>query len=139
MDENITRQLMIETQDYLAPQLDSYEQMLYHYLFRHTHLEGREKTTVGIRTIQARAGLGVGKAGSPPSQHVVMRKIRSLEEKGCIEVIGRSPKGTELKVLLPREIEGVIPAKTERNEFNLEELDFFNGPELRLTILEREN
>lgn len=139
MDESVTRQIIIEIQDHLAPRLDSYEQMLYHYLFRHTHLEGKASTTIGIRTLQTRVGLGVGQAGSPPSQAVVMKKLRSLEHKGCIEIVSRSYRGTELRVLLPREIPGVIPQAVVTYETPLEALGFFTTPELRLSLLRREN
>ena len=32
-------EIVIEIQDFLAPTLDPFEQMLYHYLFRHTILK----------------------------------------------------------------------------------------------------
>ncbi|WP_284154070.1 HNH endonuclease [Desulfofustis limnaeus] len=138
MNDSITRQLLIEMQDFLAPKLDSYEQMLYHYLFRHSHLEGLSSTIIGIRTIQTRAGLGVGQAGSPPSQMVVMKKLRSLEDKGCIKIVSRSSRGTEIRVLLPKDIPGVVPAAQTLPKIDLEELDFFSSPALRLQILKRD-
>ena len=138
MEENITRQLLIEIQDHLAPRLDSYEQMLYHYLFRHTHLEGRASALVGIRTIQARAGMGIGQTGSLPSQQTIAEKLRSLERKGCIEILSRSSQGTEVRVFLPKEINGVVPESHAEAPPPLESLDFFNTPELRLAILQRE-
>lgn len=138
MEGRDIREMLIEVQDFLAPKLDSYEQMLYHYLLRHTHVEGRSSTTVGTRTLQTRAGLGVGQAGSSPSQKVVVKKLRSLEEKGCVEILSKSRKGTEIRVRLPREIPGISADLGQTPEMTLEELDFFNTTELRPCILERE-
>ena len=53
-------------------------------------------------------------------------------------MLSRSSKGTELTVLLPREIPGVIPKEAESIDNRLEDLDFFNTPELRLKLLKRE-
>jgi hypothetical protein len=130
--------LFAEIQDYLAPRLDSYEQMLYHYLFRHSRLEGQREVTVGVRTLQTRVGLGIGKAGSPPSQSKITEKLRSLERKGCIRILERSRVGTRVEVLIPREVLGLIEEARNVALHDLDSLDFFNNPELRLAIFERE-
>ena len=138
MDEQTLRALIIEIQDYLAPRLDTYEQMLYHYLFRHSHLEGKTETTVGVRTLRARVGFGIGKYGSPPSDVVVAKKLRSLEKKKCIEILSRSSRGTQIRVLLPKDIPGIVPEHDQAHNLPPEELDFFNDPQRRLLILRRE-
>ena len=140
MDEHsdLMKVVFTEIQDNLAPRLDSYEQMLYHYLFRHSRLEGQREITVGVRTIQTRVGLGIGKAGSPPSQAQIAEKLRSLEKKGCVRILERSREGTRVEVLVPREIPGLIEEARHTSLPDLDTLDFFNSPELRLAILERE-
>ena len=37
---------MIQFQDYLAPKLDTYEQAIYLYVFRHSRLIGKEETVI---------------------------------------------------------------------------------------------
>ncbi len=138
IDDQSLRNLFIEIQDYLVPHLDNYEQMLYHYLFRHTHLEGKTEITIGIRTLQARVGFGIGKYGVPPSGVVVAKKLRSLQKKKCIEILDKSPKGTRIKVFLPEDIPDIIPEEVETPKIPLDELDFFNDPDRRLLLLQRE-
>jgi hypothetical protein len=133
------RKVIEQVQDFLAPRLDCYEQMIYHYLFRHTRLEGKLDITVGTRTIQASIGAGMGKEGSPPSQRVISDKLRTLERKGCIKILERSVQGTFLEVLLPHEIPGVVVDTPQLAPEDLETLDFFNDPQRRLAIFRREN
>ena len=133
------RKILIQVQDHLMPILDSYEQMLYHYFFRHTHLAGIREITIGTRSLQSRIGLGIGKAGSPPSQRIVSDKLRSLESKGCVKIHKRGPQGTRVEVFLPHEMPGIIPDVKEARVLDLERLDFFNDTNLRPLILERED
>lgn len=131
--------ILKQLQDHLAPRLDSYEQMLYHYLFRHSFLEGHREVEVGIRSTRARVGMGIGKAGSPPSQARIAEKLRSLEKKGCVRILERSRTGTRLEVLLPHEIPGVVPEESASlSPADLEALDFFNDPALRPALVRRE-
>jgi len=131
--------ILKQLQDHLAPRLDSYEQMLYHYLFRYSFLEGHREVEVGIRSTRARVGLGIGKSGSPPSQARIAEKLRSLENKGCIRIVGRSRTGTRLEVILPHEIPGVVPVEpTPISPADMEAFDFFNDPALRPALLKRE-
>ncbi len=132
------RKAVEQVQDFLAPRLDCYEQMIYHYLFRHTRLDGKRGITVGTRTIQSKIGGGLGKNGSPPSQRVISDKLRTLERKGCIEILERSAKGTALEVLFPHEIPGVVVDAPQLSQADIETLDFFNDPQRRLALLRRE-
>ena len=66
------------------------------------------------------------------------RKLASLREKGCIEIIDTNHKGRVVRLFLPSEIAGVIPSSTQVPSVDLEEMDFFNIPENRLLLLERE-
>ena len=50
--ENIVK----EIQDYLVPKLDGTQQMIYHFLFRHSRLEDRREILVGSRSIVERIG-----------------------------------------------------------------------------------
>jgi hypothetical protein len=133
------RKVVEQVQDFLAPRLDCYEQMIYHYLFRHTRLDGKQRITIGTRTIQARIGAGMGKEGSPPSQRVISDKLRTLERKGCIKILERSVQGTALEVLLPHEIPGVVVDTPQLSQEDIEILDFFNDPHRRLALFRRED
>ncbi len=132
------RKVLQQVQDFLVPRLDCYEQMIYHYLFRHTRLDGKPGTTLGTRAIQSKIGGGMGKQGRPPSQRVISDKLRTLERKGCIKILGRSAKGTALEVLLPHEIPGVVLDTPQLSQEDIDTLDFFNDPQRRLAILRRE-
>ncbi len=137
-DNPDTRKIVEQIQDFLAPQLDCYEQMIYHYLFRHTRLQGRRDSTVGTRSLQSKIGGGMGKDGSPPSQRIISDKLRSLQRKGYITILARSSKGTALEVVLPQEIPGMVTTSPETLEEDLEEVDFFTDPDRRLAIFRRE-
>jgi len=50
--------VLVDIQDHLIPILDTYEQAIYHYIFRHTFLVG-EKSTL-FRTKSAEIGFGSG-------------------------------------------------------------------------------
>ena len=43
-------QFLKDFQDHLAPRLDTYEQAIYLYLFRHTRLVGRDDAVVGFKS-----------------------------------------------------------------------------------------
>jgi hypothetical protein len=135
--ENL-KQVICEIQDHLAPKLDGIEQMLYHYLFRHTHMEGRDTMTVSARSIGPRLGKGRIDA-SEISQPTAPKKLRSLEEKGAIEILGKTRHGTEVRVFLPSAISGLIPKPFESNGVDLMLIDFFSIDENRRRIFDRDS
>ena len=55
-----------DIQDNLVPMLDSYEQAVYHDIFRHTYLEG--KTQMVFSTASAEIGYGSGVKNEKPSK-----------------------------------------------------------------------
>jgi len=132
------RTIVEQVQDFLVPRLDCYEQMIYHYLLRHTRLHGERSLTIGTRTLQGKIGHGMGTTGSPPSQRVISEKLRSLNRKGCVKILERSAKGTTLEVLLPHEIPGVIVETPQLSQEDMETLDFFTDAQRRLALLRRE-
>lgn len=72
------RRFIEEFQDYLAPQLDTYEQAVYLYLFRHSRLLGLDEVTIGFKSAGKKMAFGIGKKGTPISEHVIYEKLRSL-------------------------------------------------------------
>jgi hypothetical protein len=138
MDEFST--LFIQYQDYLAPRLDVYEQAIYVFLLRQTHVEGRSEAVIGFKSARRKLGFGIGKANSPPSEGVVYEKLRSLEAKHCIALLASERAGTRIRVYLPSEITGVVPPPAAASSaVDLEQLDFFSVPENRALILARES
>jgi 5-methylcytosine-specific restriction endonuclease McrA len=117
--------------------LDAYEQMLYQHFFRHSHLEGKQTCVVGVKSLRTRIGLGTGNPGKPPSEDQIRTKLRSLERKQAIEILGRSRAGTEIRVFLPSEIEGCLPSHSVQPSLDLEVIDF-TSPQYRAWIIERE-
>lgn len=131
-------QIFAQFQDHLAPRLDVYEQAIYLYVLRHTLVEGKREEIIGFKSARKKLAFGIGKAGTPPSEHIVYEKLRALEAKGCIKVIGSERSGTRVQIVLPSEIPNLVPVATATMQVNLEELDFFAVPENRKLILERE-
>jgi hypothetical protein len=133
------KEFLIEFQDHLAPKLDTYEQALYLYILRHTRLIGLTETTLGFKSARSRMACGVGEKNKPMSENTAYLKLTSLEQKGAIKIIRTEHTGRLIKLNLPSEMPGLIPLVAPTKEINLEEMDFFEVPENRLLILEREN
>jgi hypothetical protein len=131
-------QIFAQFQDHLAPRLDVYEQAIYLYVLRHTVVEGKREEIIGFKSARKKLAFGVGKAGTPPSEGIVYDKLKSLQAKGCIRVLGSERSGTRIQIVLPSEIANLVPAATSTLPIDLEALDFFALPENRKLILERE-
>lgn len=133
------KQFIEQFQDYLAPRLDTYEQALYLYIFRHSRLLNNEEVVIGFKSARVRLACGVGEKGRPMSENTAYVKLTSLESKGCIRILDSERAGRRIRLHLPNEIPGVIPqAPAEPIALSLEEMDFFASPENRVLILERE-
>lgn len=126
-------------QDHLAPRLDTYEQAIYLYIFRHSRLIGKEEVVIGFKSARKRMACGVGEKGKPMSEGTAYSKLLSLTEKGCVDLKASERFGRRVHLKLPYEIPGVIPEESEAPPINLDEIDFFELPENRLLILKREN
>jgi len=132
-------QFVIDFQDHLAPKLDTYEQALYLYVFRHSRLLGKEEVTIGFKSSRLRLATGVGEGGKPMSENSVYKKLESLRAKHCITIIETTHKGRTFRLHLPNEIEGLIMPSVEALDEDIETMDFFNVPANRQALLEREN
>jgi len=128
---------LVEFQDYLAPRLDTYEQALYLYLFRHGRLLGLEEVVIGFKSARTRMAMGVGTSGKPMAEGTCYEKLRSLQAKGCIELTSERA-GSRVRLRLPNEIPGVVVTPPQTPALTLEEMDFFEVEENRRLILERE-
>jgi hypothetical protein len=134
------REFVQQFQDYLAPKLDTYEQAIYLYVFRHSRFMGKDEALIGFKSARARMATGLGIDGTPMSEGSAYKKLSSLASKGCIQVIQTEHKGTRLRLRLPKEIDGVVPdTHPSPPEIDIDTIDFFGDPENRLAILQREN
>jgi len=126
-------------QDYLAPKLDTYEQAIYLYIFRHSRFVGKDEIVIGFKSARARLACGVGEKGKPMSENTAYEKLQSLKAKNCIEIVSSEHTGRRIRLKLPNEIPGVItePEKAAL-VVDVEEMDFFSLPEHSLLIFERE-
>ncbi|MBT5230342.1 MAG: hypothetical protein HOM11_08690 [Methylococcales bacterium] len=134
--ENL-EEILIEIQDKLVPILDDYEQAIYHYLFRHTYLIGKKSCLYSTRA--AKIGLGSGEKSKQPSTSTRSKKLRSLEDKGCVQIIERSNKGIVVKLLLPSQIPHIQNQAVEEELLVIDELDFYKDRRLLGSLLARED
>ncbi len=125
-------------QDQLAPRLDTYEQAIYLYLFRHTRFVGQEEAVVGFKSARRRMACGVGEKGKPMSENTAYVKLQSLADKGCISILDSTREGRKIRLYLPSEIPGTITPEEPVAPPDIETEDFFNVPENRDRILLRE-
>lgn len=112
--------------------------MLYHYLFRHTHMEGRDTMIVSARSIGPKLGKGRIDA-SELARNNAPKKLRTLEDKGAIKILGKTRHGTEVRVFLPSDIPGLIPKLSEPGSIDLTLIDFFSNDENRRKIFDRDS
>jgi hypothetical protein len=131
-------QFIQDFQDYLAPKLDTYEQAVYLYIFRHSRFLGKDQVVIGFRSARSRMAYGIGAKGKPMSDKTGYVKLLSLQQKGCIEILDSQRSGRLIRLKLPHEINGVIPKLAEKPEVILEAIDFFESTIHRVLLLERE-
>jgi hypothetical protein len=134
-----TNEFIMDFQDHLAPKLDTYEQAIYLYIYRHSRLIGKSEVVIGFKSARARMASGIGEKGKPMSENTAYVKLASLAEKGCVEILDTERSGRRIRLNLPNEIPGIIPSKTKMPQPNIDELDFFHDEKNRLLILDREN
>lgn len=125
-----------QIQDRLVPLLDTYEQAIYHYVFRHTYLSGEQQVLFSTRT--AEIGLGSGDRTKPPSWKTRSDRLKSLEKKGCVKIVERSNKGLLVELILPAEMPFLDAAEEPPDEIDIETLDFYKDKRLLASLLDRE-
>jgi len=135
MSTNTNDSIITDFVDFLLPDLTPYEVSFYLYLLRNSHLKNNASDLrVGKRTIAYACGKGT-RSDKANFQHVT-KVLKSLEEKGCINMGDTTRDGTLYQVNLPREIPLVkekIATKTQTKDD-----DYFNDPEKRNELFERD-
>jgi hypothetical protein len=129
---------LIDFQDHLAPRLDTYEQAIYLYIFRHSRMLENSEVVIGFKSARRRMALGIGKAGTPIAEGRLREKLASLQSKGCLRILATERTGTRIQLMLPSEIAGVVPPVQAAISTDIEQVDFFSEPQGRAAILQRE-
>jgi hypothetical protein len=62
-----------------------------------------------------------------------------LNQRGCIKIEERSPKGHLVRVFLPEEIAGLLPKENPAAPIDLETIDFFANRQFISALLVRED
>ena len=125
--------------DALAPILDTYEHVIYAYILRHTVLLDAEETVIPFKSARQTMSKGSGQKGSAMSETTCREKLQSLELKGAIVIVRGEHTGTRVRLVRPDDIPGLVPESPARRERSLDDIDFFNVPENRRLIFERES
>lgn len=130
--------------DYLAPLQNPYEQAIYRYLFRWSHLEtGNNTVRKGKRTIASGCGLASpigGRGKGKMSYHAVDTNIKNLQRKGHIKVRDTTREGTLYTIFLPMEINECVELKKQKEALEaIHSVDYFTTLEDRMKIFERDN
>ena len=76
------KQFIEQFQDHLAPKLDTYEQALYLYIFRHSRFLDADEVVIGFKSARRRMACGIGQDGSPMSENTAYEKLRSFAVEG---------------------------------------------------------
>lgn len=125
--------------DLAGPHLDCYEQAVYLFIIRHSRLIGLSDVVIGFKSARRLISKGIGEAGKPMSESTCSEKIASLAQKGFVRVLDSTNKGTRIHAFLPSEVRRLQKIASPAIAVSIEELDFFERPELRKSIIEREN
>jgi hypothetical protein len=129
---------LTEFQDYLAPRLDTYEQAIYLYVFRHSRLIGVDEVVLGFKSARTRMATGIGEKGKPMAEGTCYEKLRSLQSKGCLEIVTIERTGSRIRLRLPSEIPGVVVPPEVAGPVALEDMDYFAVEDNRALILLRD-
>ncbi len=125
--------------DHIAPHLDVYEQTVYLYLLGKALSADQDVVVQSIKSGRLQMGFGAGDNLKPMSETSATKRVRSLQDKGLIEVLGAERAGTRFRVTMPFAAEAFQPQEVPDFLRPLEVVDFFQEPEGRVAILERED
>ena len=124
-------EMVKQIEDHLVPRLnlDVAEARLYYHLLRHSRLIGKHELLTSVQQICGAINC---------TKNTIKPRLKSLAEKGVVELVTTGWAGTRLRVLLPEEIPGALPAEGESPSLDLGTLDFYSDPRYRPAIFERE-
>ncbi len=120
----------IEDHLMLGLQLDVIERSIYYHLLRHTRVIGKESGLFALVPLAKAVGI---------SEFSARERIRSMDKKGCIKILERNKNGHLVKVLLPSEIDGLIPSSNQTSPLDINTIDFYNERTYVKALVAREN
>ena len=122
--------------DLLMPELTPHEASLYIFLLRNSYLKnGGKSVRIGQRTIAQKYGQGPKKA--IPSRQHVLRQLKMLSQKGCLEIGDTNRDGTLYTIYLPKDI-SLVKEKLVSSSPHEEE-DYFTDAQKREELFIRDN
>ncbi len=123
-------QLFSDIEDSLFPHfhLSVWERAVYYHLLRNSRVVDQQ--TVRRSLSQIAVALEI-------SDFKVRDVVRSLNQKGCVEITNRSRTGHTVRVLLPSELN--LPVASEDPPVSIDEIDFFAGRGYVVPLLARES
>jgi hypothetical protein len=86
------REFIQQFQDHLAPKLDTYEQAIYLYVFRHSRFIGKDEAVIGFKSARSRMATGLGIDGTPMSEGSAYRKLSSLKRRAALRSCRQNTK-----------------------------------------------
>jgi HNH endonuclease len=124
--------------DHIAGRLDFYEQGIFLWLFRQSHLRGQSQLSISMKRDRFRLGFGSGDNTKPMSENTFTTKISSLQSKGLLRRINSGRSGTTLLVTLPTQSNIYLEAQVLPEVPVVTEIDYFADEVGRSAILRRE-
>ena len=77
------REFIAQFQDHLAPQVDTYEQTIYLYVFRHSRLIGLDQVTLGFKSARRHMARDAGEKGNGMSLNTVYSKLARSDPRAA--------------------------------------------------------
>lgn len=132
-----TAKIIRDFVDYLMPELKPHETSVYIFLLTKSHFtNGSPNVRVGQRSMAPQYGRG--KNNSAPARNQLIKQLKTLEAKGCIQKGDtRHKDGTLYTVFLPMEIPLVKKKLIKLDPADID--DFYTDIEKRIEIYERDN
>ena len=120
-----------EIEDHLFPRLHltTRQRALYYHLLRHTRLLGAESAVFALSPLATALDI---------AESTAREDLRDLHAKGCIRIEERSRVGHFVRVMLPRELDGVVAEAEPKQMVDVETLDFFTDRRFLEALLVRE-
>ena len=120
-----------DIEDHLFPRLHLTirQRALYYHLLRHTRLLGAESAVFALSPLATALDI---------AESTAREDLRDLHAKGCIRIEERSRVGHLVRVMLPRELDGVVAEAEVKQLMDVETLDFFTDRRFLEAILVRE-
>ncbi len=124
--------------DHIAPRLGVGHQTVYLFLLGEAFRSHQDLVTFSMKTGRFRMGKGTGDGGKPMAENTVVECVQKLCQLRLLEKIDSGRFGTRVRVKLPKDAVEFHPVTDQIKRRSIEDVDFFNEPLARATLLLRE-